>query len=122
MLCAQFSKGKLSSTYFSGILLAGTAGSELESLEILHWNFFQMLVLARFRFRRKGFLEICFIACWHIWKQRNTKIFQNIDPAFDGWWCAFQNEVLLHMCRMNEDRDRKFLIGYYNIFDCIGGF
>lgn len=73
----------------------------------ISWNtsleFFQMLVLARLRFRGKGFLEICFIACWHIWKQRNAKIFQNVNPTFDSWWYAFRNDILLHMCRMNGE-------------------
>jgi hypothetical protein len=36
------------------------------------WNhnieLFQMIVLARIRFRSKVFLEIMFIVCWHIWK------------------------------------------------------
>lgn len=63
----------------------------------------RMLVLARLRFQKKGFLEICFIACWHISKQRNGKIFQNIDPSFDSWWNSFKHEILLHMCRMNDD-------------------
>lgn len=36
------------------------------------WNqdleFFQMIILAGVNFSRKGFLEILFIASWHIWK------------------------------------------------------
>lgn len=65
-------------------------------------QFFQMMALARLGFRQQGFLEIFFIACWHIWKQCNGKIFQNIDPSFHSWWCAFTNEILLQMCRMNK--------------------
>ena len=44
------------------------------------WNpdleFFQIAVLARIQFNQRGFLEIFFIAAWHIWKQRNGKIFR----------------------------------------------
>lgn len=43
------------------------------------WNlnveFFQMVALARLQSCQKGFLEIFFLASWHIWKQRNGLIF-----------------------------------------------
>lgn len=57
------------------------------------WNhnldFFQMVVLARLWFGRKGFLEIFSIASWHIWKLRNG-----------------------HMCRMKDPLKQIVLIGY----------
>lgn len=65
-------------------------------------EFFPTVVLARLRFGRRGFLEIFFIASWHIWKQRKRLIFQNILPMFQSWRLLFVNEVLLHMCRMKD--------------------
>lgn len=79
-----------------------SVGGKLASLGTLIWNFFQMLVLARLRFRGKGFLEIFSIACWHIWKQRNALIFQGVNPHPSNWFGKFKAEVLLHECRMNE--------------------
>ena len=70
------------------------------------WNpdleFFQMVVLARIQFNQRGFLEVFFIATWHIWKQRNGKIFRNELPSFSSWRALFKAEVLLHLCRMKD--------------------
>ena len=72
----------------------------------IEWNnnleFFQMITLARLIFAHKDFLEIFFLADWHIWKQRNGFIFQNIQPSFQAWRSLFVKVVLLHMCRMND--------------------
>lgn len=38
-------------------------------------DFFQMVVLAQLQSGQKDFLEIFFLASWHIWKQRNGLIF-----------------------------------------------
>ena len=66
-------------------------------------NFFQMIVLARLSFGQKGFLEIFFVASWHIWKQRNGLIFQNVPPSFQAWRALFKKKKnLLHMCRMKD--------------------
>ena len=61
-----------------------------------------MITLARLKFAQRGFLEIFFLAAWHIWKQRNGLIFQNIQPSFQAWRSLFVKEVLLHMCRMKD--------------------
>lgn len=65
-------------------------------------EFFQMVVLGRFRFAHWGLLEIFFLAAWHIWKQRNGLIFENIQPTFQSWESLFMREVLLHLCRMKD--------------------
>lgn len=69
----------------------------------LNLEFFQMVTFARWRFGSlggKGFLEIFFIAAWHIWKQRNGLVFENVAPSFQSWKSLFTKEILLHMCRM----------------------
>lgn len=75
-----------------------TSGNHMESTH----EFFQMNVLVRLNFARKGFLEIFFIASWHIWKQRNGFIFQNISPPFQSWRNHFKNKILQYICRMKD--------------------
>jgi hypothetical protein len=70
------------------------------------WNpnleFFQMVVLPRIQFNQRGFLEVFFNAAWHIWKQRNGKIFRNELSSFSSWRALFKAEVLLHLCRIKD--------------------
>ena len=78
-------------------------------LEIV-WNhnleFFHMVTLARWMFSRngrKGFLEIFFLASWHIWKQSNRLIFDNIIPSFQSWKALFaKKKIILHLCKMKD--------------------
>jgi hypothetical protein len=41
-----------------------------------------MITLEKLKFAQRGFLEVFFLAAWHIWKQWNGLIFQNIQPSF----------------------------------------
>lgn len=61
-----------------------------------------MITLARLKFAQRGFLEVFFLVAWHIWKQRNGLIFQNIRPSFQALRSLFVKEVFLHMCRMKD--------------------
>lgn len=70
----------------------------------LQWNInldFQRLIAKGKRSRRRGFMEIFSIACWHIWKQRNALIFRNIVPDVAAWFSLFKDDILLYLCRMN---------------------
>jgi hypothetical protein len=41
------------------------------------------------------FTEVVILTAWHIWKQRNEAIFQNIQPSFSAWTRCFVHEVTL---------------------------
>lgn len=84
-----------------------------------HMEFFQMIVLSRLNFARMGFLEIFFIASWHIWKQRNRFIFQNVVPSFSVMEKPLQEwNSSAYVQNEGAFRAISFLIGYnlYNPF------
>jgi hypothetical protein len=40
----------------------------------------EMFFKARKEFAKSFFFEVVILACWHIWKQRNNKVFEHIRP------------------------------------------
>jgi hypothetical protein len=54
------------------------------------------------RFKGPCFTEIIILACWNIWKQRNNKIFLNIQPIFRNWKTGFISDVTLVKHRVKE--------------------
>jgi hypothetical protein len=46
-------------------------------------------------FGKPFFIEVMILACWHIWKQRNGKIFQHERPTFAKWKCNFIDDITL---------------------------
>ncbi len=62
----------------------------------INLNLFQMIVLPRIGLKRKGFLKIMCIACWHIWKRRNEFTIISTHRWINGF------KTSKHMCRMNE--------------------
>jgi hypothetical protein len=62
----------------------------------------EMLKNTKRRFKGPCFVEIIILACWNIWKQRNNKIFKNIQPTFRNWREGFFSDVTLLKHRVKE--------------------
>lgn len=50
-------------------------------------------------FAKPFFSEVVFLACWHIWKLRNGKIFRKERPSFMAWHSNFVHDLTIHMHR-----------------------
>jgi hypothetical protein len=81
------------------------------SFSIRIWNYLQIewtdgdsyeevFSAARKDFGKPFFAEVVILACWHIWKQRNEAIFQNILPSFRAWRRCFIHDATLHVHRV----------------------
>jgi hypothetical protein len=75
----------------------------------LNAPFFQMMELARQDFNHHFFMEIFIIATWHIWKQRNGKIFENCQASIDSWKRNIKEECSLQAQRMKASLKLHFL-------------
>jgi hypothetical protein len=53
-------------------------------------------------FAKPFFTEVVILACWHIWKQRNGKVFEHIRPSFGSWKAQFVHEAFLHVHRVKH--------------------
>lgn len=54
----------------------------------------------------KGLLPV---GIFGTWKQRNGKVFENITPEEEGWFRSIKQDILLHLCRMNESLSPSIL-------------
>jgi hypothetical protein len=83
------------------------------------WNYLQiewtqhdtieeMFIAARKVFSKPFFTEVIILACWHIWKQRNGAIFENIRPSFVSWKRQFVHEASLHVHRVKDKHSDMF--------------
>jgi hypothetical protein len=55
----------------------------------------EMLKNTKKIFKGPCFVEIIILACWNIWKQRNNKIFKNIQPTFRNWKEGFIYDITM---------------------------
>jgi hypothetical protein len=57
-----------------------------------------MFESARNSFQGPKFIEVVLCALWRIWKCRNKKIFENIQPSLHGWRAIFKYdlELIIH--------------------------
>jgi hypothetical protein len=62
----------------------------------------EMLKNTKRRFKGPCFVEIIILACLNIWKQRNNKIFKNIQPTFRYWKAGFFSDVTFLKQRVKE--------------------
>jgi hypothetical protein len=76
----------------------GTSGNMVQTAEI-----------ARRRFRHFFFTEVVALACWHIWKIRNAKVFENVQLRFAFWCRNFVEDLSLHAHRFKADKKDQIL-------------
>jgi hypothetical protein len=53
-------------------------------------------------FGKPFFMEVMIMACWHIWKLRNGKIFQHERPSFGKWRGCFIHGMNLLRHRIKD--------------------
>jgi hypothetical protein len=76
------------------------------------WNYLQIpwqpgdtlasLITAKKIFQGPCFIEVAILACWNIWKQRNSYIFKHIRPTFRGWKAGFFHDITMLMHRVRD--------------------
>jgi hypothetical protein len=71
----------------------------------------QMISAARSNFGKPFFFEAFAIAAWNIWKQRNTKIFDNVTPSVRSWIFSFKRDLFLLSYRMKDILFLPFQLG-----------
>ncbi|TVU23022.1 hypothetical protein EJB05_32749, partial [Eragrostis curvula] len=65
-------------------------------------SFFDMIMVARSNFQGPKFTEVILIAAWALWRVRNAKIFDGINPTFSAWWHLFREDLTLHTNRFSQ--------------------
>lgn len=84
------------------------------------WNYLQIIwgtgccmaqsaEYARRIFKHSFFTEVASLACWHIWKVRNAKVFDQVQPIFAAWRRNFIHDISLHAHRFKPDRKNRLL-------------
>lgn len=70
----------------------------------IYWEpgdgFEQVFIRAGRAFNKPFFTDIVILAAWHIWKQRNEAIFQNVLPSFRSWRRNFIHDATMHEHRV----------------------
>jgi hypothetical protein len=67
-------------------------------------TFEEIFFVAWKKFNKPFFSKVVMLAAWHIWKQRNEAIFQNILPSFRQWRRCFILDISLHKHRVVRDK------------------
>jgi hypothetical protein len=86
------------------------------------WNYLQIdwssgmdiqgvVSAARRNFNKPFFMEVLIVACWHIWKQRNGRIFQHERPTFARWRAGFLHDISLLQYRI-KSKHRDSLLNW----------
>ena len=67
------------------------------------WNssleFHQMLHNLRSSLPHQAFMDLFLLAAWNIWKERNSIIFQGIQPSISSWKSNLKSDLNLHLIR-----------------------
>uniref|UniRef100_A0A0A9DUI9 Reverse transcriptase zinc-binding domain-containing protein n=1 Tax=Arundo donax TaxID=35708 RepID=A0A0A9DUI9_ARUDO len=72
----------------------------------IHWDhgldFFSMMQQAKADRQLSFFMEVFIVAAWHIWKQKNSWIFESRQPNFEAWKEGFHEEMSLQTYRFRQ--------------------
>ena len=72
-------------------------------------NLADRLSTAERLWKQPMFLECAIICAWNIWKQRNRKYFDNVDPDIQCWLAQFSSDIHLLGARLKPAlRDQLF--------------
>ncbi|PNT72958.1 hypothetical protein BRADI_2g51465v3 [Brachypodium distachyon] len=66
---------------------------------------------AKASFSGPSFIMIFLCAAWHIWKQRNSFIFDRSPPSLSSWFAGFKQELFLLSHRIKENH-RSILLAW----------
>ena len=58
-------------------------------------DMFQAIIMAKRYFAKPFFMEVVATVCWHIWLQRNARVFQMERPSFARWKTLFVHDLSL---------------------------
>lgn len=50
-------------------------------------------------------MEVLVMAAWHLWKERNGKIFDNVTPSIGSRLLLFKKDIFLRYFRLKEEFD-----------------
>ena len=78
-------------------------------------DMYSAITAARRSFAKPFFMEVVITACWHIWKTRNGKIFQNERPLFARWKNQFIHDMTLLSHRIKRKHWASLLLWVSNL-------
>ncbi|PNT72188.1 hypothetical protein BRADI_2g40965v3 [Brachypodium distachyon] len=70
----------------------------------------QIIIDTQRSFGHPFFVEVAAMSCWHIWKQRNRRIFEGIRPSFRSWRRDFVEDISLLQHRFKPHWVAPFLL------------
>ena len=80
-----------------------------------HDDMHSAIVEAKRDFGQPFFMEVVITACWHIWKLRNERIFQNERPRFARWRSNFIHDLELLGHRIKRKYHARFMLWVANL-------
>jgi hypothetical protein len=77
--------------------------NKLQMVWLQHGNRLEIIEQGRATWKNPLYMEITIVASWSIWKERNNKLFNGIDPSIDSWTRRFKQDFALLVHRTKKD-------------------